>query len=199
MSTNTLVQQQLTLLIISPNEEFLKLVEAILAVYNYRILQAENDYDGFELAKTEHPDVILAMSGMHDSGSALCQQVRQDPLIAKTPFVVLTTSSDHQVYADCFANGCDQILPIPFKCADVYTAIDNVCKRNLDNRLSKIQVLLKSGVTDFVEPAVLDQLLTSDDILCFRRKNSIVRAWRDPIRYGKCIDYPWPERRFATA
>ena len=199
MSTNTFAQQQLTLLIVSPNKEVLDLVKAILAVFNNRILTAENDVDGFALAKAEQPDVILATSSMHEIGQELCQRVRQMPLIATTPFLVLTTSSDHQVYSNYFDDGCDQILPIPFKCADIYAAIDNARKRNQASNLSKIQVLFKSGSADFIEPSALNRLLASNDILCFRRKSGVVTVGRDPIRYGKRADYSGPERRFATA
>jgi CheY-like chemotaxis protein len=123
MSTNTITQQQLTLLVVAPNKEVLNLLKAILTIDNHRILLADNEKDGFSMAIAEQPDVILAMNDVQETGSALCLRIRRAPLLAKTPFVVLTTSSSPKTFATYFANGCDQILPAPFKCDDIYTAI----------------------------------------------------------------------------
>jgi CheY-like chemotaxis protein len=199
MSTNTITQQQLTLLVVAPNKEVLNLLKAILTIDNHRILLADNEKEGFSLAIAEQPDVILAMNDVQETGSALCLRIRRAPLLAKTPFVVLTTSSSPKTFATYFANGCDQILPAPFKCDDIYTAIRTTLKKNQTSTLPKIHVLFKSGLADFVEPAELDRLLAAKEILCFHRKDGIARVGRDPIRYGKRANYSGVERRSNTA
>jgi len=195
MSKNTLAQNQLTLLVVAPNKEMLNLVNAILSIDDNRVLLADHEETGFTLAMAEQPDVILATSGSHEIGSALCQQVRQEPLTAKIPFVMLTTSSNRKTYAAYFANGCDQILPVPFKCVDIYTAIKNARKRNQENNQSKIHALFKSGVADFIDPHVLNQSLAAEEILCFHRKNGLVLVGRSPIRCTGHANYAGPERR----
>jgi CheY-like chemotaxis protein len=199
MSINTFTQQQLTLLVVAPNKEVLNLIKAILSADNHHILLADNEEDGFSKAKAERPDVILAMSDVQELGSALCLRVRRDPLLAKTPFVILTTSSNQKTFVTYFANGCDQVLPVPFKSIDIYAAIRKAHNNNQDNTPAKIHVLFKSGLADFVEPVELDRLLTAKEILCFHRKGGLARVGRDPIRCGKSANYSGTERRSITA
>ncbi len=199
MSINTLVQQQLTLLVVAPNKEILNLCNAMLEIKNNRLLLAENEEAGFTLAMAEQPDVILATSGIHEIGPLLCQRIRQEPLISQTPFVIITTSSSHKTYTAYFANDCDQILPVPFKCSSLYTAIENARKRNQEKGPLKIHVLFKSGLVDFVEPHVLNQGLASKEVLCFHRKSGLAIVGRDPVRYGSRTAFPGPERRCTMA
>jgi CheY-like chemotaxis protein len=196
MSSNS-PAQPLTLLVVAPNQEILNLVKVILSADRNcnRILLADNASDGFALAASERPDVILATCGKDETGLALCRRVRQDPALKTTPFVVLTTSSSHKTYTDYFARGCDQILPIPFRCSDIAMAIDNARKRNQGHAGGKIHVLLKSGRADFIAPPVLNRLLAANEVLCFRRKSGIAVVGQDPLRYGNRADYRGPERR----
>jgi len=198
MSINTLTRQQLTLLVVASNKEILSLIKAILTVDDHRLLLADNTMDGFSMAKAERPDVILAMSDVQELGSALCLRVRCDPLLAKTPFVILTTSSNQKTFVNYFANGCDQVLPVPFKSVEIYAAIRKA-HNNRNNVPSKVHVLFKSGLADFVEPRELDYLLATKEILCFHREGGLARVGRDPIRCGKQSEYAGTERRAITA
>lgn len=199
MSVSALAQQSLTLLAVAPNRDVLDLLKAILDANSNRILLTDNQDEGFRLAKTERPDVILAMSGVHAIGSALCKQIRQDSMLAETPFIILTTSSNRNTFIDYFAVGCDQILPVPFKCTDIYAAINNARRLNQENRQAKIHVLLKSGSVNFIAATDLDRLLAAEKVLCFRRNDGIAMVGRDPIRCGSWAGYPGPERRAGAA
>lgn len=198
MSINSIAQQPLTLLVVDPNQEILNLVNAVLGVNNNRVLLAENEDQGFKLALARQPDVILATSGLHEVGQRLCQRVRQEPLLARTPFVMLTTSSHRRAYTTYFASGCDQILPVPFKCSDINTAIKNACKRNLEENQAKIHALFRSGFADFIDAHELDRFLAAEEILCFYRRDGLAVVGRDPIRHGHRANYPGPERRQAV-
>ncbi len=199
MSRDINTWQQLTLLIVAPNKEILHLVKAILSAENHRVLVANDEDQAFTLVLAEQPDVVLATSGVHEIGPRLCQRIRQDEALSKTPFILLTTSGNRRSYSTYFANGCDQILPVPFKCADIYKAIDNARKHNRDKQKSLIHVLLKSGLAEYVEPAELDHLLANREVLCFRRNSGLAIIGRDPIRRGNHSSYSGPERRMAIA
>lgn len=197
MSINTSAQRPLTLLVVDPNQEILNLVNAVLSVGDNRVLLADCEERGFKLARAEQPDVILATCGLHEVGQALCHRIRQEPLLAKTPFVMLTTSSNRRDYAAYFASGCDQILPIPFKCSDIHTAIKNARKRNLEENQVKIHALFRSGFADFVDEHALDRFLAAEEILCFHRHDGLAVVGRDPIRCGSRADFTGSERRRA--
>lgn len=63
--------------------------------YGYRILPASDGPTGIELARQEQPDLILldvVMFGM--DGLEVCQRMRAEPALAKTPIVILTVLDD---------------------------------------------------------------------------------------------------------
>lgn len=198
MMSSSSLAQPLTLLAVAPNKEILTLFKLILCVDRNRVLLAESASDGFTLAMNEQPDVILATCGSDETGLILCQRIRQTPALSTTPFVVLTTSSSINTYAYYFTNGCDQILPIPFRCSDITMAINDARKRNQGHAGEKIHVMLKSGRADFIEPADLNRLLAANEVLCFRRKNGIAVVGKDPVRYGTRADFSGQERRLHT-
>lgn len=197
MSVNTNTHQQLTLLVVAQKNELLNLIQAILTVEGHHVLLAGDEIEGLAMAKRAQPDVILATSGVHQIGATLCQQVRQDAETADIPFIILTTSESRKTYSTYFANGCDQVLPVPFKCADIYTAIHNARKRNQCHNNATIQVLFRSGFADFVTAEALDKLLSGREILCFRRSSGVAVVGRDPIRGSNQGNYSGPERRLV--
>jgi len=186
----------LTILVAAPDQEILNLVKAILDIGSYRILLAGTVSEALTLAGQHRPDIILAASGGHDMGRLLCRNVRQNEAIAQTPFVVMTTS-DRKVYPHYFAEGCDQILPVPFKCAELHAVISNASRRDEQTRDGKIHALCKSGQAVFVDPDGLNQLLNKREVLCFHRSTGLAVIGRDPLRCGRRADYPGPERRNA--
>ncbi len=195
MSTDTPMQHQPTLLVVAPNQDILNLVKAVLATEKNRIMVADSAEEGFALALEEQPDVILATCGLEEVGTNLCMQVRQEPRTAKIPFVVLTTSSKQKTFAKYFANGCDQIVPVPFKCEGLYSAVMKAYKRNQQGIESKIHVLFRSGQADFVDPTTLNHLLSHEEVICFRRNDGLAMVGRDPVRRMVRSDYSGPERR----
>lgn len=197
MSTNTPAQQQPTLLIVAPNPDIVNLVKAVLANVSNRMLVANDAEEAFAQAKKDQPDVILATCGLDEVGSSLCLKVRQDPQLSQTPFIMLTSSSEQRIYASYFAKGCDQIVPFPFKCSDLHHAIVNACKRNQEGIESKIHVLFRSGLADYVEPARLNQLLSRRELICFRRRDGLAMVGQDPLRCMVRSDYSGPERRYV--
>jgi len=183
-----------TLLIIN-NSDILHLVSAILGQDGYHVLSAVNEEDGQSLARDKTPDVIVTLAGKDGENELPCQRIRQDRLLADTPVVVLTTSGDSKTYSRYFADGCVQVLPVPFKCQALYSAIKNACSSNQDQVQSSIRVLYRSGRTDYVSPSQLDKLLADKELLSFQRKDGIVSIGRDPVRCFTKADYQGPERR----
>ncbi len=195
ISKDVPLRQQPTLLVVAPNQDILHLVKAVLSSGSNRIMVADSDEDGFTMAFENQPDVILATCGLEEVGINLCKKVRLEPQTAKIPFVMLTTSSKQKTFAKYFASGCDQIVPVPFKCEDLYKAIIDACKRNQKDVESKIHVLFRSGQADFVDPPKLNQLLSDQEVICFRRSDGLAMIGRDPVRCMVRSDYSGPERR----
>jgi CheY-like chemotaxis protein len=106
------------ILIVEDNEKNRKLVRDVLTFKGYRLAEAETGEDGVRLAKALRPDLILMdiqLPGMN--GIAALGQIREDPLLARTPVMAVTASAMTQDRQKIMAAGFDgyQSKPISVK------------------------------------------------------------------------------------
>lgn len=198
MPVGTMVTQNskhTTILVVAGDKDILQLVSAMLKLENFKLISALCHEEGYALARSEAPEVIIVLADKNDTCDQFCELVREDQEISETPLVVLTTSGNSQTYARFFANGCDQILPVPFKSSQLFETIHKANERNATREESKIRVLYRSGQAEFVSPTELNKLLASKELLCFQRKDGIASIGRDPVRCFTRADYQGPERR----
>jgi DNA-binding response OmpR family regulator len=186
-------------LVVAGDTDILQLVSAILKHENFKFVSAPCHEEGYVLAQSEEPDVIIFLADKNDTCDLFCEQVRGNQKISEIPLVVLTTSGNSQTYARFFANGCDQVLPVPFKCSQLFEVIHKATERKSFQGESKIRVLYRSGQAEFVSPAQLNDLLATKELLCFQRKDGIASIGRDPVRCFARADYQGPERRRSEA
>ena len=177
------------------NADILQLITAILKLDNFTVKAALNDESAYQLARLEPPDFIIALADKDHERTELCKQVREDRKLAATPLIMLTNYGSSQSYERYFADGCDQVLPIPFKCSQLLEAVQKAGERNIRNTEGQIRVLFRSGQADFVSPSRLNELLANNELLCFQRTEGIATIGRDPIRCFTRADYQGPERR----
>lgn len=189
----------LRVLIVDPAVEIRNLVKAILSLTAHQLLLGHDVEGSLALARAERPDAIIAACGRHEVGTELCQAVRRDPELGNTPFVLLTTSSNLKRYPGLFESGCDEIMPVPFRCKELLSSIERAMRRNHEYGRKQIHVLFKSGETGFVDPRALNRLIADDRLLCFRRRDGVALIGRDPIRTGRRATYSGPERRTLAA
>lgn len=60
-----------------------------------------------------------------------------------------------------------------------------------------IEVVYENGRKGFVTPEMLDYLLETGGIICFKRSNGWVRPACDPVRSRGMVFFSIPERRSA--
>jgi len=73
------------ILIVDDQPEVRELVRVTLEIGNYLTLSAENGQQALELARTEHPDIILLdlkMPGSRIQGLEVCRRLKNDPTTA---------------------------------------------------------------------------------------------------------------------
>ena len=78
-------------LVIEDNALNLKLVRSLLMLEDYEVVEADNAETGIQLAKEEHPDLILMdiqLPGM--DGLSATRQLKADPDVNGIPVVALT-------------------------------------------------------------------------------------------------------------
>ena len=117
------------ILIVEDNEKNRKLVRDVLTFTGYRLAEAETGEEGVRLAKALRPDLVLMdiqLPGIN--GIAALGQIREDPLIARTPVIAVTASAMTQDRQKIMAAGFDgyQSKPIGVKefLAAVRTMLD---------------------------------------------------------------------------
>ncbi len=91
-----------------------KLLEAKLTSEYYEVLTATNGKDALEKAASESPDLILLdvmMPGM--DGFEVCTRIKQNPLLAHIPVVMVTALTDNEDKVRGLESGADDFLSKP--------------------------------------------------------------------------------------
>jgi CheY-like chemotaxis protein len=104
--------QGLTVLVIDDEPDVLAYLSAVLEQAGHRALIANNANDGFDLLKSQSPDVACIDIVMpEETGVALYRRIRADPEIGRTPVVFITALSPEMAASGWSAGGDD--IPDP--------------------------------------------------------------------------------------
>jgi CheY-like chemotaxis protein len=106
-----------TILIVEDQPDVQALLGVVLQHSGCRLLNALNAEQGLELARSEHPDLILLdimMPGNMD-GLALLRRLRADPAGTGIRIVIMSARTQHKDVAAAVAAGADDYLPKPFR------------------------------------------------------------------------------------
>ena len=118
-------------IVIDDTEEIRKLMSFVLAKDGYKVLEAKDGIVGLALAKLHRPDLVVSdvqMPGMN--GFDMVQALRQDPNIAATPVILLTSLSDRADMRQGMISGADDYITKPFtpkELSDVSEVVHALC------------------------------------------------------------------------
>lgn len=102
------------------------LVRRILMVEGYEVEEADNAFDGIDMATRNPPDLILMDMSMPDmDGLTATKQIRQTPGISDIPVVALTANVMQGDKERTLEAGCDGYIGKPI---DVDTFADLVAE-----------------------------------------------------------------------
>ncbi len=106
-----------TILLIDDETQMLTLLADILEVRGYSVIAADNGVDGYNLAVSKRPDVIILDLAMPDvDGGQVAQQLRETPQTEHIPIIFLTGLLSKDIEANnkhivggnvMFAKPCD--------------------------------------------------------------------------------------------
>lgn len=116
-----------TILLADDEEHLRLLVQTTLSDPEYRIIEAADGPSALELARTEHPDVVVLdwmMPGI--TGLEVARRLREDPLTAGIPIVMLTARSQEKDLADAREAGVRAFLTKPFSPLELLRRVDDV-------------------------------------------------------------------------
>lgn len=186
---------RIKLLVIETTESVRRLMATILEADYDEVLYAVDADEGYHLALTARPDVIITDYRLpHSEERCVCARVRGTPALRTTPVVVTTSWGSSVSELNYFATGCDQLVRKPFRCEELHFAIWKATRMR-QQKGKMIQVLFNSGEIDMVDARTLDILVREQGILGFRRRDGMAVIGRDPVRSAPCSRYDGPERR----
>jgi two-component system, cell cycle response regulator len=137
-----------------------ELLQAHLA--EYKTLGAPNGEKALELARTQHPDLILLdlrLPGM--SGYEVCAQLRADSQTASIPVLIISALDDDTSRQRAIDAGIDDFLTRPFDGLTLHTRVRALLRMKAlsDELLRREQILievLRARLGDDAASATLD-------------------------------------------
>jgi two-component system, cell cycle response regulator DivK len=90
------------------------LVKRILLVEGYEVLEAGDGFEGIEVARREHPDLILMDMNLPDvDGYEMTRRIRDSADLADIPVVAMTANVMQGDREKTLAAGCVGYIPKP--------------------------------------------------------------------------------------
>lgn len=103
-----------TILIVDDNADNRLLLGSQLGMQGYRILEAEDGYQGIDLAREKMPDLILLDVMMPQiTGFEVCRQLKDDVNTAAIPVIIITALRDVEYRIQGLEAGADEFLSRP--------------------------------------------------------------------------------------
>jgi CheY-like chemotaxis protein len=104
-----------TILIVDDNEMNLTLISKILGLDGYKVMLASNGMEAIQTVVQNMPDLAVLDVMMPDmNGFELCRKLRQPPLNATLPIVLLTALNSDTEKQQALDAGADDIWSKPF-------------------------------------------------------------------------------------
>jgi CheY-like chemotaxis protein len=117
------------ILIVDDQVEVRELVQVTLEIGDYQILSAENGQQAIEIARIEHPDIILLdvmMPGSDVDGIEACRQLKADPATADITIVMLSAKGQEIDIETGKVAGADAYFTKPFSPIALIEKVESV-------------------------------------------------------------------------
>jgi len=102
------------------------LARMVLQDTSYDVVTASDGVEGLEKAKSEHPDLILLDVMMPKmDGIETCKRLRDEPLTAKIPIIMVTTRGEEGIAEASYAYGCNEFVTKPLDPAELLAKVRN--------------------------------------------------------------------------
>jgi len=128
--------QNLPILLLVDDNPDIRLFIVSELTTQYNVLEAENGFDGFNIAIQHIPDLIISdvMMPVMD-GIEFCSKLKKDKRTSHIPVILLTARSSEEAQIEGLKSGATDYISKPFNMAALILKIDNI----IEKRLSIIQ------------------------------------------------------------
>lgn len=152
-----------TVLIVEDEPDMRRFLAGFLS-RDFRVVQAADGLQGYEVAKREKPAIALLdlmLPGM--DGLDLCTRLRETDGLESLKIVLLTARTDERSKLDALQRGANDFLTKPFSTLEVRTRIDNLIRAaELEGRLRSTNQQLETTIRTLRQTEA--QLIQSEKI-----------------------------------
>jgi len=135
-----------TILIIDDDIDTIKLVGIMLERKGYRILASTTGDKGLQLAKKEHPDLVLLDVMIPDiNGYEIARSLRSDPSTENTSIIMFTARSQVDDKVEGLEAGADAYITKPARPRELFAQVNSVLKRAPQRSLTSTTVVANKG------------------------------------------------------
>jgi two-component system, OmpR family, alkaline phosphatase synthesis response regulator PhoP len=115
------------ILVADDESHILHVVSLKLRNAGYEVVTASDGQEALEMAQTEQPDLLITDYHMPQlSGLELCQKLKQDPVTAKIPAIMLTARGYQLDPKDTEQSGILRMLSKPFSPRQLLSTVNEV-------------------------------------------------------------------------
>ena len=153
-----------SILIVNDVPEQLLLMDGLLRKAGYSVFTAEDGMQGFDIAKQEHPDLVISDVSMpRMNGLEFCRALRSDNELRSIPILLVSAlQKDTETVVAGLTAGADDYLEVPFDSTRLVAKVSRLLER----------ARIEASYRDLVEQAS-DMIFTQD---LFGRLTSINAA-----------------------
>jgi DNA-binding response OmpR family regulator len=113
------------IMVVDDNEEFTTLYKEYLRMAGFDAVAENESSRAMERAHAIRPDLILLDLMMPEpDGFQLCRMFRADPVLARTPIIIVTALNDEDSRIVAFGAGANDYLTKPFHIEELKRRID---------------------------------------------------------------------------
>ena len=132
------------ILIIEDEKDIVKMLDYNLKKEGFRAFSATNGEDGLDMARKEHPDLILLDLMLPEmDGLEVCKAVKNDTKTAHIPIIILTAKAQETDKIVGLELGADDYMTKPFSPRELIARIKAVLRRAKEK--DKLPEALKIG------------------------------------------------------
>lgn len=124
-----------------------------LRKHGFETLSAVNGAEGIKIARTRLPDVIICDVRMElVSGYEMLSVIRNDPMTANTPFILITAESSRSGMRHGMELGADDFLTKPFTGAEIIAAVTSQLQKRhallqqAEQKLAELRAQLSTSI-----------------------------------------------------
>ncbi len=132
------------LLFVEDNEELRSFLKIILSD-SFHVIEAGNGSEGFEIARSQLPDIIITdlMMPVMD-GLEMARRIREEVTTSHIPVVVLTAKTDLDTQVEALKTGADDFITKPFSSTYLRAKIESILSQR-----KKLQEVFMSNLADY--------------------------------------------------